>query len=219
MTRLLYIEAPPRKARSHSIAVAEAFLDVLHATSSDVEVDRLDLWAEPLPEFDGGAIDAKHAYRLTGDVLATDEDHQIWERVSAVFERFADADAYLISSPMWNFGVPYKLKHYFDVMAQPGLAFSFSEDGVPTGHVTGKPAVIIAARGGAYGDDSPLAPMDHQVPWLETMLRFIGFEDISRVLIEPTIGAPATVSQTRADAIAEAEVVAHRLARINNIAA
>jgi putative NADPH-quinone reductase len=26
---------------------------------------------------------------------------------------------------MWNFGIPYKLKHYIDVLTQPGQTFNF----------------------------------------------------------------------------------------------
>jgi FMN-dependent NADH-azoreductase len=29
------------------------------------------------------------------------------------------ADAYLISVPMWNFSIPYMLKHYIDIVIQP----------------------------------------------------------------------------------------------------
>ena len=39
--------------------------------------------------------------------------------------RFALADRVLISTPMWNFGIPYKLKQWFDLIVQPGLTFRF----------------------------------------------------------------------------------------------
>lgn len=130
--------------------------------------------------------------------------------MKAVIDRFVAADRYLIATPMWNFGVPHRLKQHVDVTAQPCLAFSFSADGVPTGHVTGRPATVIAARRGVYGGDSRLAAMDHQMPRPETMLRFIGIEDISKVLIEPTIGTPEDVATARAVAMAEARALAAR---------
>ena len=40
--------------------------------------------------------------------------------------RFSHADRVLISSPMSNFGVPYKLKQWFDLIVQPGITFTFS---------------------------------------------------------------------------------------------
>ena len=34
------------------------------------------------------------------------------------------AERVLISTPMWNFGIPYKLKHWLDIINQPGLTAS-----------------------------------------------------------------------------------------------
>ena len=65
---------------------------------------------------------------------------------------------------MWNFGVPYKLKHYIDVITQPGLSFSFSPETGYTGLVTGKPAAVIYARGGEYSSSEAAARMDFQKP-------------------------------------------------------
>ena len=71
-----------------------------------------------------------------------------------MIERFKSADWYLFSLPMWNFGVPYVLKHLIDVIVQPGLTFSFSPTEGYKGLVTGKKAVAVYARGGAYGSGS-----------------------------------------------------------------
>lgn len=43
-----------------------------------------------------------------------------------MFDRFAAADAYLFSVPMWNAGVPYALKQWIDIISQPGWLFSFT---------------------------------------------------------------------------------------------
>ncbi|HWS15585.1 MAG TPA: NAD(P)H-dependent oxidoreductase, partial [Candidatus Methylomirabilis sp.] len=61
MARLLYIEASPRKERSASIEVSKAFLEEYRKTHPGDEVDVMDLWATPLPEFDGEVIEAKYA--------------------------------------------------------------------------------------------------------------------------------------------------------------
>jgi FMN-dependent NADH-azoreductase len=44
--------------------------------------------------------------------------------------QFLAADVCLISSPIWNFSIPYALKYYIDAIVQPGYLFSF-KDGVP----------------------------------------------------------------------------------------
>jgi FMN-dependent NADH-azoreductase len=147
MPKLLYIEASPRKSRSKSIEVAHVFLSTLQNSHSSVEVDKLDLWSTELPSFHGDTVDAKYAI-LHGQPH-TPEQAKAWQRVVEVIERFKSADWYLFSLPMWNFGVPYVLKHLIDVIVQPGLTFSFSPTEGYKGLVTGKKAVAVYARGGA----------------------------------------------------------------------
>ena len=118
MAKLLYIEASPRKERSHSIAVANAFLDAYAAAHPDDTIDRLDLWTETLPAFDGAMLDAKYAI-LHGEQPGTAEQ-AAWGEVERVVARFTSADKYLISMPMWNFGLPYVMKHYIDIVDAAG---------------------------------------------------------------------------------------------------
>ena len=88
-----------------------------------------------------------------------------------------------------NFGVPYKLKHYIDVLVQPGLAITFTPGVGFRGMITGKPAVAIYSRGGAYGAGSGFENYDTQSPYLRRILGFIGFTDIREVFVESTAGA------------------------------
>ncbi len=207
MPKLLYIEASPRRERSFSSSAAQAFIARVADKHSNLDVDHLNLWGEDLPRFAGGAIKAD-AYRLDTNTIETSAEARLWAETKDVFNRFNAADAYLIATPMWNFGVPYLLKHYFDVMAQPGLAFQYHAEGTPEGLVKGRPAVVIAARGGAYLGNSSVASLDHQLPWLNTMLRFIGFETIETLAIEPTIGTPDELSDTRREVTERAQAIA-----------
>ena len=124
MSILLYLESSPRKARSKSISVASEFLDAYRTAHPDAEIDKWDLWNTPLPEFDGATIDAK--YKTMHGESHSAEEASAWEEVVRIFDRFNAADKYVLSVPMWNFGIPYKLKHFIDVIVQPGLAFRFS---------------------------------------------------------------------------------------------
>jgi FMN-dependent NADH-azoreductase len=155
-------------------------------------VDTWDLWAEPLPEFDGAMLDAKYA--VIHGANHTPEQVRAWAQVSALAERFKSADKHLISLPMWNFAVPYKLKHLIDVITQPGLTFSFSPQTGYKGLVTGKPAAVAYARGGSYLPGSGAEGFDAQKPYVELWLRFIGFTDLREIVVEPTLG-PADQSE------------------------
>lgn len=205
MAKLLYIESSPRKERSKSILVANAFLSAYRESNPDDEIVMLDLWEKSLPEFDGYTIDAKYQVLHGQDFDA--EQQAAWQAVVDLCDEFKSADKYVFSLPMWNFGIPYKLKHYIDVIAQPGQTFSFSPETGYAGMVTGKPIVTIYARGGAYSSEEA-AGMDFQKGYLQFLLGFIGFTDIHEILVEPTLGGPDDVAKVEADAIAAAEVAA-----------
>ena len=206
MAKLLYIEASPRKERSSSIAVAKEFLEAYRATNPGDEVETWDLWAEALPEFDGDTINAKYAVMHGKD--HSPEQAAAWQAVVAACNRFKSADKYLISLPMWNFGVPYKLKHWVDVIAQPGQTFSFSPDTGYSGLVTGKTAVVVYARGGEYSSSEQVMGYDLQKPYMDLLLGFLGFTDVKNVLVEPTAAAPDDVAKAKESAVAEAKALA-----------
>ncbi len=198
MPKLLYIEASPRKSRSKSIEVAQFFLSKLQNAHPSVEIDKLDLWTTELPDFDGDTVDAKYAI-LHGQAHTPDQANA-WQRVEAVTDRFKSADWYVFSLPMWNFGIPYVLKHLIDVIVQPGLTFSYSPAEGYKGLVTNKKAVIVYARGGNYCLDSGMEGYDLQSKTLGGILGFIGITDVAIIFVEPTLGAPGDVDATVAKA-------------------
>lgn len=205
MTKLLYIEASPRKERSKSIAVAKEFIRQYKASHPNDEVVTIDLWNKALPEFDGFTIDAK--YQVLHGQSFTTEQKQAWQSVVDVCEEFKSADKYVFSLPMWNFGIPYKLKHYIDVLAQPGLTFSFDPATGYSGLVTGKPAAVIYARGGAYGSEQAKG-LDLQKGYMDLLLGFIGFSQVHSILVEPTLASPDDVNKAETAAMDRAREIA-----------
>lgn len=197
MAKLLYIESSPRKTRSHSIAVARSFLDAYREAHPGDQVETWDLWAMqlpeetgPLPEIDGELLTARYL-QGSGQQL-TPEQQAAWERVQKLGDRFKSADKYLFSLPMWNFNIPYKLKHFIDVITHPGITFSYNPETGYQGLVTGKPVMLVLARGGAYPKE--FEAMDFQRRYMESWLRFIGFTDIREIIDEGTLN-PATVAE------------------------
>jgi FMN-dependent NADH-azoreductase len=207
MSRLLYIEASPRKKRSSSIQVAHTYLEAYQQNHPNDEVETLDLWQRELPRFDGDVIDAK--YSIMHGQAHTEAQRKSWRAVEQTIAEFKKADRYLFSLPMWNFGIPYQLKHYFDLIVQPSYTFTFSPATGYQGLVTGKPAVIIYSRGGAYGSGTGGEALDLQKPYMETILKFMGFTDIKSIVIEPTLAAP----ETKEKSIQQAKEEAIRLAK------
>ncbi len=205
MTRVLYIEVSPRKQRSHSIAVAEAFLDAYSAANPDHEIDKMDLWDTELPELNLDIIDAKYTLLDLGEL--DEREANAWRIVEQTFNRLNSADKIVLSTPMWNFNVPYKLKHLIDIVVQPDLAFAVVEGGYE-GLVKGKPAMLIVARGAAYMPPSDFFEVDFQKRYLDFLFGFIGFEDVRSLVIEPMLTSPEEQAATRARLIEEAKAAA-----------
>ena len=205
MSTLLYIESSPRKERSHSIKVANAFVEAYAAANPGDTIDTLDLWSADLPSFDGAMIDAKYAVMHGQDPSA--EEQAAWAVVTQWAEQFNAADKYLISVPMWNFGIPYRLKQYIDVVTQPGLTWSFDPETGYSGLGSGK-AVAVYSSAGVYHDGSGAEAFDLQKPTVENWLAFVGVTDVQRVIAAPTLAAPEDVAKADDEAIAQAAEIA-----------
>ncbi|GAA2816219.1 hypothetical protein GCM10020220_000480 [Nonomuraea rubra] len=141
MSRLLHISASPRGAESISLAIARTFTDEYLATHPGSSADHFDLWDGTLPEFGPAAAHAKMT--VFGGGTPAGEQAESWEAAVRTFERFDAYDRYLFSVPMWNSGVPYKLKQFIDVVSQPAMVFDVHPETGYRGLVTGKRAAVV----------------------------------------------------------------------------
>jgi FMN-dependent NADH-azoreductase len=208
MGKLLYIQASPRVGRSHSLAVADAFVESYRENNPDDEIVTLDLFKADLLPFDGLAVQAK--YTILHGQKHSQEELDAWKAVEVVIEEFKSADKYVMAVPMWNFGIPYPLKHYIDIILQPGYTFSYTPEEGYKGLVTGKPIFIAYARGGEYPPGSDYEAFDLQKKYLELILGFyMGFTDIRSIVVEPTVmGGPEVAKAKREAAIEKAKQMA-----------
>ncbi|MEM9602086.1 MAG: NAD(P)H-dependent oxidoreductase [Pseudomonadota bacterium] len=114
------------------------------------------------------------------------------------------ADLVVITTPIYNFGVPATLKAWVDMVARAGLTFRYSENG-PVGLLEGKRAVVLATSGGTpIGSD-----IDFATPYLKHVLGFVGIHDVTVIGAAGLAGSkdPAAViaaAQAEARALAEA---------------
>jgi len=186
MTKLLYIKASPRGGDSKSAAVADAWLAAFTAKNPGATVDTLDLSVESLPDFDGNKAAAKMAI-ITGQVH-NGAQKTAWDEVTEISNRFASADVYLFAVPMWNGGIPYKLKQFIDIIHQPGLTFGLDPATGYFGLLKGKKAVLVLTSG-AYGPamPSPAFGTDHHSTYLRAWLNQAGVDDIAEVRFQPTL--------------------------------
>jgi len=192
--KLLYINASPQGERSASARVAEAFLDAYRKTRPADEIVSMNLFERDLPAFDGPAAAGKYA--ILHGRAHTRQEADAWRAVERVVEEFKSADRYVFAVPMWNFGIPYRLKQYVDLIVQPGYTFSFSPEAGYRGLLTGRRALAVYARGGEYS--APQATgLDHQKPYLELILGFMGVADVRAIIVEPTLAGGPEVAEAK----------------------
>ncbi len=84
------------------------------------------------------------------------------------------ADRIIITTPMYNFGVPATLKAWIDLVCRAGVTFQYTNEG-PVGLLKNKQVDIIITTGGV-----PLqSPVDFVSDYLKQVFRFIGIEHIT----------------------------------------
>ncbi len=206
MKKLLLIESSPRKERSHSSKAAATLLQALQAKDNSLQVDKINLFEADLPPFDGYTISAKYA--VMHGQPHDEKQAKAWQAVKDLAERFSAADIYIISIPMWNFSIPYRLKHYIDLLVQPGLTFSVDEAGQYNGLLKNKKAYLVYASGGVYTEEAGTAAYDQQKGYMRQILGFIGITDIQEIIAAPTLAGPEAAEKADKDAAQQIGTIA-----------
>jgi FMN-dependent NADH-azoreductase len=206
MNRLLYIGASPRKERSRSAMVADRFLARLKERYPALSVERLDVFDIDLPAFDQDAVAGR--YHLLAGNAVDPEQADAWLDLKKWTDQFLSFDSYLIATPMWNFGIPYRLKQYIDIMTQPGLTFRNDSDGNVEGLAQGRRAIIVAASAMPFGSLPEIDGLDFQLAYLKAWLGFIGVTDIGAVRVAGTFGPDDVVAAAMAQAFTDADRLA-----------
>ena len=183
------------------MTVADAFVEAYSRKNPDDEIVTMNLFDADMPAFDGLAVTAK--YTILHGKEHTDEELEAWRGIEEVIDDFKAADKYVLAVPMWNFGIPYRLKQYIDILVQPGYTFSFSPEEGYEGLVCGKPLFVAYARGGEYEAGTDAEAFDMQRKYIEMIFGFMGITDIRPVIVEPTLMGGPDVARDRLEQAVE----------------
>ncbi len=183
--KILHIVASPRGADSQSSKLAEAYLQAAKAENPNVVVDVLNLWDEDLPEFDGDKAAAKMTFFGVGEMDG--QRQSAWDQIVAITQRFTEADEYVLSVPMWNGGIPYRLKQYIDIITQPGLTFGFAPESGYGGLLQEKRARVFYTAGVYAPGADPKYGDDYHSAYLRWWLELVGVTDIEVVRFQPSL--------------------------------
>ena len=184
--RILNITTSPRKDKSASTAIANAFLSEYRERVGDIVVDTLDIWQEQLPEFDEEAINAKYK-GVSGEPM-TPVEAVTWEKIRELASRFQRADRIVLSVPMWNFSFPYKLKQLIDLSCQRNMLFTFDGDRYgPSLSIDKAFVVYVRGQSDEAGFKTVSQPgFKHLSGYVEFWLQFIGVRRVVSLTVEHT---------------------------------
>jgi FMN-dependent NADH-azoreductase len=120
------------------------------------------------------------------------------------------ADAVLLAVPLYNFGVSQHIKTWIDlVIAAPR---DIGADGSGP-LLAGKPTVLAAVRGGAYGAGTPREGWDHSTGYLRRILADVWGADLTVVEREFTLVGVNPALDEFTDLAAQMKDAAHAAAR------
>jgi FMN-dependent NADH-azoreductase len=172
---ILQINSSARVEGSYSSRLASTISARLLEANPGATLNVRDLAQTPHPVLDENALAALFAPadRRTPEQAA---------RVAlddALIEEIVRADVVVLGVPMYNFGVSAQLKNWIDAIARAQVTFRYTEKG-PEGLLKGKKVYVALTRGGLYRN----TPADSQVPYLKTVLSFLGMTDVQFVYAE-----------------------------------
>ncbi len=199
---ILFVNSSPRGTRSESLRLADALLAAHHVANPATQVDRLDLYEDPLPPFAADGATAKMA--IISGAQPDGTAATAWDAVQIVAARVQAASTLLFTVPMWNSGIPWPLKLFIDTITQPGIAFSFDPDAGYSGLLTGRRAVAIYTSHVYTPGIDPRFGSDYHSTYFENWLRFIGISDINSVRLQPTYPGHPDLDDRRRAALSRA---------------
>jgi len=171
---------------------SSALLDDLAMLWKDqgAQITTRDLVADPIPLLDGELANGLRG----GDALNERQTAALALSDTLVAE-LKQNDTIVLAAPMYNFMIPTQLKAWIDFIARAGVTFTYTDTG-PQGLLSGKKAVIVTSRGGMHKD----AGSNHLVPYLTTLLSFIGIKDVEVVYAEGLNMGPENAATAMANA-------------------
>ncbi|MBT9370392.1 FMN-dependent NADH-azoreductase [Rhizobium sp. CSW-27] len=201
MSKILLITSSPRGEESVSTKVATDLASAL-ATRSSGEVTLRDLGTNPIAHLD--TVTTSAIRKAPADRNA--EEAAAVEVSDALVAELMAADEIVIGTGLINFNIYSGLKSWIDNIARAGVTFRYTAEG-PEGLVKGKKVYIVLAAAGVYSD-GPAAPLNHAVPYLKTVLGFLGMTDVEVLYVEGLAFGPEAVEKALASARSRTEELA-----------
>ncbi len=168
---VLRIDSSARREDSMTRELGDEVVRRLAAANPGMRLVDLDL-AKGMPHIDADWVTANFT-------KAEERSGEQSERLALSDQLIAalrDADALVLTVPLYNFSVPSVLKAWIDQVCRAGVTFRYTPAG-PRGLLADRPAYLVMASGGVpFG-----SPGDFASGYLKQVLGFIGISDVRLV--------------------------------------
>ncbi len=174
--QLFRLDASIRTEGSHSGKIADIVEQEWRRAHPESQVVSRHLGVDPIASTAwAAAVNGSHTPALE----RTSEQVEALRLVGELTDELLSADALVLAAPLYNFGVSQHFKTWVDlVITDPRMG---------AGPLVGKPAVLVTARGGAYGSGTPREGWDHATPWMRRILGDVWQLDLHVVETEFTL--------------------------------
>ncbi len=198
---LFRLDASIRLEGSASRALGDIVEQTWRESAGDEPVVRRQVGLDPLPS---SAWSLAVSAGRTPEHERTSDQREAVALAQTLVDELIEADAILLTVPLYNFGVSQHLKAWVDlVITDPRMS---------TQPLAGKHAVLAIVRGGAYGPGTPRDGWDHATAWILRILRDVWGLDVVVVEREFTLVGVNPALDSFADLAAEMKRDAEHLA-------
>ena len=203
MSTILVLNNSLNATASATREMTSAYASQYVANHPGATVIERDLVANPVPHLGPQLYEAELGAVPANDHSAQQADAKLSDTLIAELEQ---ADVIAIGVPMYNFAIPSTLKAWIDHVVRARRTFAYV-DGAPKGLLSeGKKVVLFVAAGGVYSE-GPAQVLDFTVPYLKTVLGFVGLDDVTVIRAEKQ-GMPDLAIGARSEAVKEALALA-----------
>ena len=209
MAKLLFVTCNLKPVeKSRSLSLGKVFLDEYLKYNPRDDVHFLDLYRDNIQRIDSDVLSGWDKMRRGQSFAALNADEQ--RKISRIWshaDQFVASDKYVFATPMWNLSFPAELKMYIDTVCVVGKTFKHTPTG-PIGLLRnhGKKCLHIHSSGGFhYGKEE-----DHSVPYLKSIMGFMGIENFEAIVVEGVEAIPERAEEFNRKAMEKTMEVAAR---------
>lgn len=182
MTMILRVDASARSDRSLSRKLGDQFVDQWTDINGKTDILRRDVGKNPPPIISEEWIAAVFSKEMT------DEQRALTKVSDELIDEVTSADMVVITTPMYNYGMPAALKAWFDQVVRINKTFTFDlarGDRPLEPILSGRPVIALTSWGEfGFGPGELNEGGDNLVPHLRFASRYLGLSEFHHVGVE-----------------------------------